>query len=68
MKNDIKQYAKTSWNIEDVLTYAQEYDYKITKKQARNLLEENEEAIVEAMIATGWDVIASALDDLNSDS
>ncbi len=64
MKKEEKRYAVTSWDIEDVLTFAEEYDYKITKKQARILLEENEEAIVEAMIASGWEVIASALDDL----
>lgn len=59
-----KDYGIVNWSIEDVLYEADALNIEITQKEALELLEENEGAIKEAMVSSGWVVIQNALNEL----
>ena len=56
-----KSYGGVSWNVEDVLSEADSLNLDITQKEAKELLEENEDHIKDAMVSAGWIVIKNAL-------
>jgi hypothetical protein len=51
-------YAKVEWVPDDILTLRP----NMTREQAEEWLEENEEFISERCIERGWEVISSLLD------
>ena len=54
-------YACTGWTIEDVMTEADFQEIKLSEEEARAILTDNADKIVETMVNAGQDCIHEAL-------
>ena len=52
-----KQFASTSWDMDDAIEAATELKVQITEKEAVAILEENEDSILEAASEAGWKIL-----------
>lgn len=53
----VETFAETSWCVDDVLQVAKQNNIEMNEQQAKELLEEGEEDILEAMFSVAWDVV-----------
>ncbi len=56
-----KSYARVEWTVDDVVAELLGTDIKIRREDIAEVLINQEDAIVAAMTAAGWDVIHDAL-------
>lgn len=56
-----KKYASTSWCVQDVLDLAARMNIKMTRRRAEKFLIENQNQIVQDMVARGWDSMDTLL-------
>ena len=54
----MEKYATVSWNINDVMSAAEESGIVMTVDEARQFLEKYHKSIQEKMVNAGWDAIS----------
>ena len=59
-------YAVTAWSVDDVLAEADERGIALTAEDARNLLVENEDTIIQDSTDGGWDLIDELLEEFEA--
>ena len=64
-KGKLELYANANWGVEDILEGIDcEDEIKISREQAREFLEKDEDTISEQMTKAGWDAIELLLGNL----
>lgn len=56
-----RKFAAVWWVVDDVMEYAEQYDHRISRKEALEMLESRESDIIDAMVSAGWQVIDGAI-------
>ncbi|PYV24166.1 MAG: hypothetical protein DMG27_13640 [Acidobacteria bacterium] len=56
-----RKFAIVWWSLDDVLEKAEELGVRITREEARRILQSNEERIAEAMTRAGWIPLEDAI-------
>lgn len=59
-------YGVTAWSVDDVLAEADERGIVLTEEDARNLLVENEDTIIQDLVDRGWESIDELLEEFKA--